>query len=533
MSTSFPDDGSVQPDSDSSVNSGGKFRPSEPKPSGLSLRGLFTEAVFVGAEDIQVTRCKDRASKCQPGDVFIPRHTAAGDEHDRVEEAIRRGAVAVVAERILPVSVPQCLVENTQEAFAQVCQQLAGDPSQRMLTIGIVGAHGKSTTALYVASMLKHLGGAVAYYTSLGASDSTECDRTATRAPGATRLAEWMKRADESGSPAAVIELTPAMLCNRVTSGIEFDLVILTGMRGAQVSGGPSARSLGQLLDQLLNSLKSHGMLLFNADDAQATTWADSCGCPAISYGLDAAEHVRAKRLSRMGAEQQLLITAGNMLMPLTLKTPGDHVARAALAAVATAWMFDFSVPDAIAGTEKLQSIPGRLQRIEQSIETPIYVDDGETPDRVAVAAHALRQHQQGPETIVIDLSCRLDAKWRQRMGEMLDKACTKIVLTGTDLTPPAMQSMAMDVLGGVASPGRAQVIPDREKAIEWAIENTQRGCLLLSGCGVRSWINRDGQSVTDEMLAKAYLADKNSKKPLTFGIFPPSDPNAFFPVDA
>ncbi len=335
-----------------------------PRTRVVGLREFLSEAVFVGAEDIEVRRCVDRADKCQPGDVFVPRHTSARDEHDHAELAIRRGAVAVVAERILPVSVPQCLVENTQVVYGRLRQALAGNPSQRMLTIGVVGSYGKSTTALFVAAMIKRLGGAVAYYTSLGASDSTNCDRTATRAPAAGKLAAWMERADLAGSPAVIVELTPAMLRNQVTAGVEFDLVILTGMRGGQLQASPSTREFTALLERLLGDLKPHGMVLYNADDANTAAWAAKTGCATLSYGLDAAEHVRGKRLSRDGGGQQLLAMAGNMLMPLTLKMPGDHMARAALAALAASWLFDFSVPEAIAGIESLEFIPGRMQRI-------------------------------------------------------------------------------------------------------------------------------------------------------------------------
>jgi len=500
----------------------------------LSLRSFLKEAVFVGAEDIEVRRCVNRANKCKPGDVFVPQHTAAGDEHDNADEAIRRGAVAIVAERILPVSIPQCLVENTQEVYGWLCQALAGFPSQRMLTIGVVGTYGKTTTSLFVAAMLKKLGGAVAYYTSLGASDSTHCDREATRPPAAKKLASWMRDADRAGSPAAIVELTPAMLHSHAAAGVEFDLVILTGMRSGQFRGCPSVREFSGLLDRLASNLKSHGMLLYNADDAQAAAWAEKSEMSSISYGIDVAEHVRAKRLSRSGSEQQLLAMAGNMLMPLTLKIPGDHVARAAIAAIATSWMFDFSVPDAIAGIESLKSVPGRMQRLSQAVDVPVYIDSGDTPDRLAVAAHALRQHQLGPATIVLDLSTRLDPTFRQRMGEVLDKASGRVVLSASDLAPEAAQAIAMDVLGGFRSPGRVQVIPDRRTAIRWAVENTNEGAILLSGCGTKSWTGREGDILTDEMVAKQAVSEKTLAVPVpTLGIFPPSDPNAYSPIDS
>ncbi len=508
----------------------GENRPQPGAATGtLSLRGFLREAVFVGAEDISVTRCVCRAAMCKPGDVFIPQYSAAGDEHEKVEEAIRRGAVAVVTERLLPISIPQCLVDDTREVYGRVCQALVGNPSQRMLTIGVVGTHGKTTTALFVSAMLKRLGGAVAYYTSLGASDSTACDRTATRPPAARKLASWMEQCDLAGSPAMIVELTPNMLRQHVTAGVEFDVLIVTGLRPSQLRGAPSQKDLSALLNRLAENLKPHGMVLYNADDAVAGQWAEASGLDCIDYGLDAANAVRARRLGRCGSEQTLLTMTGNLIMPLTLKMPGDHVARAALAAVATAWMFDFSVPDAVAGIEALASIPGRMQRIPQAVEVPLLVDAAHTPDRVAVALHALRLHQLGPTTVVMDLGPRLDPQWRQRLGEVLDRGADRVVLSASDFSPETAQSIAMDVLGGFRSPGRVQVIPDRTAAIRWAVDHTEVGTILLAGCGIEGWTDRDGIPVTDEQIAKQAVTKKNSIVKLpALSIFPPAESTPF-----
>ncbi|MCA9181864.1 MAG: hypothetical protein KDA51_10445 [Planctomycetales bacterium] len=515
MSTSFRDGFSGKSDSQA---------------QGLSLRKFLSEGVFVGTEDILVTRCAHRAQDCQPGDVFIPHHSAASDQHDHVDEAVRRGAVAVVAERLLPVSIPQCLVDDTREVYGRVCQALVGQPSQRMLTIGVVGTCGKTTTALFVAAMLKRLGGAVAYYTSLGASDSTACDRTATRPPATRKLARWMEQAELAGSPAAIIELTPSMLQQQVTAGVEFDVLILTGMRSSQLRGSSSHAGFGELMRRLGENLKPPGMLLYNADDASAAQWAEASGLDCVNYGLDVAQHVQGKRLGRSGSQQQLLTMTGNLLMPMTLKIPGDHVARAAMAAVAVAWMFDFSIPDAVAGIEALDTIPGRMQRLSSAVEVPVHIDAADTPDRVAVALHALRQHQLGPTTVVMDLGCKLDPQWRQRLGEVLDKGADRVVLSSSDLSADMAQSLAMDVLGGFRSPGRVQVIADRSAAIRWAIDHTEAGSILLAGCGVKSWTDRDGIPGTDESIAKQALARKNSCVPIpVLSIFPPSAAAPYF----
>jgi UDP-N-acetylmuramoyl-L-alanyl-D-glutamate--2,6-diaminopimelate ligase len=496
----------------------------------IRLREFLPESVFVGAEDIEVRRCVNRADRCRPGDVFIPTSNSSTDEHDNADEAVRRGAIAIVAERILPVSVPQCLVENTQEVHGRVCQALAGNPSSRMLTIGVVGTYGKTTTGLFVAAMLKRMGGAVGYYTSLGASDSVTCDRTATRAPAAGKLAKWMEACDKAGAPAVIVELTPSMLNNHASAGVEFDLLIVTGMRPGQYRGSPNTRDFARLLERAARSLKPNGLALYNADDSTAASWAANTGIATCSYGLDAAEHVRAKRLSKHGGEQQLLCMAGHLLMPLTLKMPGDHIARAALAAVAASWLFEFSVPEAIAGIESLVTIPGRMQRLSQAVDVPLFIDAGETPDRVAVSLHALRQHQFGPATVVIDLNGCIAASHRQQLGELLDKCAERVVISASDLSVDAALRLAMDVLGGFRAPGRVQVIPDRVAAIRWAVEHTDQGCILLSGCGTASWIDRNGDETSDERVAKQAIEKRNVPTALPLlSIFPPPEQNPNF----
>jgi UDP-N-acetylmuramoyl-L-alanyl-D-glutamate--2,6-diaminopimelate ligase len=462
--------------------------------------------------------------------VFVPAHNAAGDDAEKAEEAIRRGAVAIVSERMLPVSVPQCLVEDTRVVYSRLRHALIGNPSQRMLTVAVVGTHGKTTTSLFLAAMLKRMAGAVAYYTSLGSSDSVTCDRSTVRAPGTNKLAHWLKQADSQGAPSAVIEVTPAMLYNHVTAGIEFDLVVLTSLRPGQFAGSPTSQQLANLTQNCLKNLKPHGVVLANNDDAHVASFCETLDSPVAAYGLDAGKQVRGKRLDRAGGQQQVLAIAGNLMMPLTLKIPGDHVARASLAALTASWVMDLSIPEAIAAIESLETIPGRMQRIVSAVDVPLFIDQAQTPDRLAVALHALRCHHFGPATVVMDIGNHLPGPWRQRLGEVLSRHSHQVILTASDICPEAAQSLAMDVLGGCNSPGRVQVIPDRQAAIRWAVRHTQQGCILLAGCGVNNWVNRDGEEISDESVAKQAISQCNQVPSLPkLSIFPPSSASEFF----
>lgn len=497
----------------------------------VSLRQLLSKAVFVGAEDIKVRRCVGNAQRCQRGDIFVPQAHSRHDGHEHVAEAVKRGAAGIVTERLLPIAIPQCLVEDTRVAYSQISQALVGNPAQRMLSVAVAGTHSKTTTALFLAAMFKRIGGQVAYYTSLGSSDSQTCDRTAILPPSARKLAHWMHRADISGAPAIVTEIAQPMMQNHVAAGVEFDLLVLTGMRPSQHQGAVSLGRYKSMISRYAEQMKSHGMVLYNADDSYAAQWIAQSELTSIGYGLDASQHVRAKRLTKSGGQQQLMVSAGNLLMPLTLNIPGEHNARAALAAIAAAWMFDLPVPEAIAGVEALQSIPGRMQRVQSSVDVPVYIDAGDTPDRIATALHALRVHQFGNCTAVVDLSQRLHAQWRGRLGEVLEKGAHRVVLTATQLSPNSAQGVAMDVLGGFQSPGRVEVIANRSQAIHWAIQNATGGSVLLAGCGAHPWQDvREHKLVTDESIAREAI-QAVQRPPLlpALGVFPPPASGAFF----
>ena len=89
---------------------------------GVSLRELLPKAKFLGGPDIRVTSVCSDAARCRPGDLYVALLTSEDDGHDHVHKAIRRGATAVLCERLVAASVPMCFVPNTHSALGRVCQ---------------------------------------------------------------------------------------------------------------------------------------------------------------------------------------------------------------------------------------------------------------------------------------------------------------------------------------------------------------------------------------------------------------------------
>ncbi|MGD8317448.1 MAG: Mur ligase domain-containing protein, partial [Myxococcales bacterium] len=94
-----------------------------------------------------VTGVQHDSRRVKPGDLFV---AVRGESHDGarfVEDALSRGAAAVVAERALPHRVSQITVGDARLALGRIAELVYGSPSSVLHTVGITGTNGKTTTA--------------------------------------------------------------------------------------------------------------------------------------------------------------------------------------------------------------------------------------------------------------------------------------------------------------------------------------------------------------------------------------------------
>ena len=75
----------------------------------VSLREFFPHSHIVGSPDIRISSCCDDPRRCRPGDLYAAVQTAGGDRPAALDEALRRGAQAVLADRLHPLNVPVCV----------------------------------------------------------------------------------------------------------------------------------------------------------------------------------------------------------------------------------------------------------------------------------------------------------------------------------------------------------------------------------------------------------------------------------------
>ena len=477
--------------------------------AGISLRDVLTSARFVQAPDVRVTACCTRPEECSPGDLFIAVTAAGSDGHDWADEAVRRGAAAVLAERLLPVGGPQVVVEDSREALGEICQALVGRPSDSLRTIGVTGTSGKTVTSMLIASVLEAAGQAVGVTSSVGYSDSVDQAAAKLTTPHAPLLAKWLSRMTEAGCTNAVLELSSRALAERRAAGVDFDAAVLTNLREAHLSFHGSKENYRRAKERLLSMLKPGGFAVLNADDEASAELLTRLDAPVLTFGLQSDADVTGEIIERQRSEQTFLLSAGNETVPVRTRMIGDHHVANCLAAAAVGLTLGIDAPTIGRGLEAVERVPGRLERLECGQNFGVFVDSARTPEQLACTLRTLRKNTAGRLICVFGAAGEKNKKSRAELGRVAERSCDLPIITSNDPRHEEPLQIAHDILDGFHRPAKGHVLPGRVEAIRYALLTAQPGdCVVITGKGDREEqiVGRRRLMHDDRAIARAWL---------------------------
>lgn len=453
---------------------------------GLMLRQILPLARLVtGRGDVRIDSCCGDSRYCRPGDVFVAILGDQLDGHDHYREAIARGAKAIVSERLLPVSVPSYLVKDTRVAYGEICHALVDYPADSMSLVGVTGTSGKTVTNELITAVLSADERRTGCMNTIRSWDGEVESVASQTTPVAPELARCLAQMSVNGCVHGVLEVSSKALAQRRTSGIELDVAVLTNLRRDHQDVHGSVRNYHAAKLRILNQLKPGGAVVLNADDLGSHDWIQAIDGPLLTVGMKQPADVTATVLERFPSEQTFLLCAGSETVPVRTKIIGDHHVRNCLQAVAVGLLMGVELSTIVRGIESLESIPGRCQRIECGQPFSVFVDYARTPDALAASLHALKQVTRGRVICVTGAPGERQQDQRAALGRVVERSSDLAVITSCDPAGEEPLEIAHDILDGFDRVGAAHVIPSRDKAIRWALEEASEGdSVLIAGKG-------------------------------------------------
>ncbi len=490
---------------------------SVPSPAlrGLSLISILPDAVPYKSEDLLICSCAGDVAHCQAGDLFVAIVSADDDGHDHALDAVEKGAIGIVTERLLAVDIPQFIVDDSRRALAEICQALAGHPAGLLTTIGVAGSDGKTVTCELISRVIEVAGGHVAKSTSL--DHTAEAAARPAQSPhqeSAPRIARWLVDAVLDHSSHCVLEIGTQMLAERQLHAMAFDILVLTNIRRDESNFERNDETYRQIQARSLDYLKPHGMAILNADDPLSQRLLDTLQVPALTFGINQAAEVTAKLIERTPCEQTFLITAGHETIVVTTPMIGLQHVYNCLAATTVGLALGCELTEIAKGLESVGQIVGRLEPIPTHGDARVIIDAARRSTPVATAIHAVRQHARGPLWVLASVPPDMNTTEARRIGEVLSKTADRILLAPPDGTCPPNYEPFHRVIDGIADPTKVQTILNRFRAIEWLLDQAPAGgSVLILGNGERRYPSASAtrELVDDRTVCETWLRERRS----------------------
>ena len=184
------------------------------------------------ARHLEVLRVASDSRRVAAGDLFVAIRGAKSDGLAHVEDAIRRGAVAVVSDRPAPdgIAVPWIGVAAPRRALALAAARLNGNPAEKLVLAGVTGTNGKTSTTTLLESILARRYGSAGFLGTVGYRTPRrriEADRTT---PEATLIQELLAEMVADGAKAAAMEVSSHALALDRVEGCRFDVAVFTNL---------------------------------------------------------------------------------------------------------------------------------------------------------------------------------------------------------------------------------------------------------------------------------------------------------------
>lgn len=377
-----------------------------------------------------------------------------------------------------------------------------GFPGKRMRVIGVTGTNGKTSTCFLIWKMLNAAGHKTGLMTTVAwGVDKLEKQIEHMTTVDAKTLNCRMKKIADAGAEFLVLEVTSHALAQHRTFGVPIEIAVMTNVTHEHLDYHKTFENYRDAKRRLFKMAK-YGVV--NEDDKSWSYFAKDVK-EYITYGINSGI-LRAKdvRLGAQGVEYFVddeasardklaaddkhvsgdKYASGDMLKIKT-KIPGEFTVYNSLAAVAVGLKLGLSKEQISRGILALDSVEGRMNRVDLGQNFEVIVDYAHTPDAFLKVYESVVPGKKGRIISLFGGAGRRDESTRGERGEIAARNSDIVIITEDDSRDENPTEIAEEFAKGAEKVGFLRgknllVELNREKAIQMAVDLAKKDDIVL-----------------------------------------------------
>jgi len=465
---------------------------------GLLLKDLVHETCH---SNTHVTGITTDSRTVNPGDLFIAYTIGEHSSVPFIENAVKAGASAVIAEagslpEIYPCPVPLYRVNELYKIIGIIADRFYDHPSSAMTVIGVTGTNGKTSVSHLMAQALsadqKNICGLIG---TLGYGTVDRLIPGSHTTPEAIALQALLAEMRGQKTRQVVMEVSSHALDQFRIAGVAFDLAVFTNLSRDHLDYHKSMESYAAAKKRLFTQYGINRVVINMDDEFGRKLMAElPQSVTTVGYTLEENSHSGPRNIFQVVYGKVLPDPSGKI--KLALDTPwgkavlatglsGRFNASNLLACLSSLCLLGHTLEDAIGRLSVCKGIPGRMEIFGGDSLPCAVVDFAHTPDALEQVLSDLKNSCQGKLYCVFGCGGDRDKGKRPLMAAVVEKYADGIIITSDNPRHENPEEITRDILAGIKNRDHVIVDIDRERAIQNILKTVSANdVVLIAGKG-------------------------------------------------
>ncbi|MCX8034219.1 MAG: UDP-N-acetylmuramoyl-L-alanyl-D-glutamate--2,6-diaminopimelate ligase [Thermodesulfovibrio sp.] len=440
------------------------------------------------------------------GSLFVAIAGHNMDGHNFIDDALDRGAIAVVYEkgRYKPLNNDNVVwigVNDSREALAWIASRFYGSPSHSLHLIGITGTNGKTTTSFLIREILRKNGkktGLIGTIKYLIDEEEITAQHTT---PESLQFQKLLHEMLQRGIEYVISEVSSHALSLRRVDYADFEVAVFTNLSREHLDFHRDMEDYFLAKKRLFTELlKKEGVSIINIDDEYGRRLAEEINGNKFLYSISdkkADIYVDDYKLMFNGTEIVAVIKGERH----SFKTPllGIPNIYNVLSAVSVALYFNIPLNTIKEALLNAKAPDGRFENIDEGQKFLVFVDYAHTPDaleRLLKSVLKLREGVNHGGRIITLFGCggNRDRGKRPQMGKIASELSDYVILTSDNPRWEEPRQIIREIEEGI-SKDNFIVVTDRSDALRIGISMCEKGdILIVAGKGHEDYQEIEGK---------------------------------------
>lgn len=421
--------------------------------------------------------------KAGSGSVFVCMKGANVDAHLFIPDVLEKGTRILVVEDdvTVPADITVIKVKNARNALSLLSAARFDYPAKKMVTIGVTGTKGKTTSTYMIKTILEAAGEKVGLIGTNGAVIAGVHYPTRNTTPESYILQEYFAKMVEAGCTYVVMEVSSQSYLMHRVDGLFFDYSIFLNISNDHIGPNEHA-SFEEYLYFKKQLLQNSKIALINRDDEHFAEIVEGAAAEIKTFSIEEAADFRAEEIRYIREHDFVGLdfkVSGLYDIEVRVNVPGRFNVYNALAAVSVCSYFNLQKEQVCHAMEHMK-VDGRMEIVYKSAKCTVIVDYAHNAVSMESLLKTLRDYR--PKRLVCVFGCGGNRAKERRysMGESAGRLADLSIITADNSRFEKVEDILADIKIGLSRTGGTYIeIPDRREAIEYSIAHAETGDII------------------------------------------------------